>query len=409
MPRVLLIDDEPIYYKMIVHALKPLGYEIEYARTGMNGLSAIPIFNPDVVITDVRMPDLTGYEVAQRLRRDPRYSNIPIIFLTSQVDLDDKLKAFEAGADDYLAKPFQPEELVARVGVLARRSEVLKAAQVMELAATEQAEVISVHSLRGGVGCTSVAVNLAVALHEIWQKPTLIIDTVLNASQVALMLNSAPRHTWADLSEYKSYEVDGDLMSTIINKHSSGLDFIAGPTYPIATDTFSDDFWEVALEKLRPSYEFIVIDTPHDFSNIAIQMLDQSDFIFLMLAPEMASIRATVSAQNIYEKLGYGQQKVKLVLNTTFAAPGLKINQIEKALKRTVDYVVPFSEEGPVRAINLGKPFISANPDEPISTIIEDTAYELSKDVLKNIPPAAPTVAWRRINNRITNKRGRNS
>jgi pilus assembly protein CpaE len=409
MPRVLLIDDEPIYYKMIVHALKPLGYEVEYARSGMNGLSVIPTLNPDVVITDVRMPDLTGYEVAQRLRRDPRYSNIPIIFLTGQADLDDKLKAFEAGADDYLSKPFQPEELVARVGVLARRSEMLKAAQAMDLTTKDVAEIITVHSLRGGVGCTSTAVNLALALYEIWQKPTLLIDTVLNASQVALMLNSAPRHTWADLTEYKSFELDGDLIQTIINKHSSGLNFISGPTYPVAGDTFSDDFWGVALDKLRPNYEFIVVDTAHDFSNITIQMMDPADFIFLMLAPEMASIRATVSALNIYEKLGYSTSKIKLVLNNTFSTVGLKQSQIEKALKRPVDYVLPFSEEDLVRAINLGKPFISTDPEEPISTIIEDTAYEVSKEVLKNIPPAAPTVAWKRVNTRLTNKRGRSS
>jgi Flp pilus assembly CpaE family ATPase len=123
----------------------------------------------------------------------------------------------------------------------------------------------------------------------------------------------------------------------------------------------------------------------------------------------MASIRATVSALNIYEKLGYNAAKIKLVLNNTFSAVGLKQSQIEKALKRSVDYVLPYSEEGLVRAINLGKPFVSANPEEPISTIIEDTAYEISKEVLKNIPPAAPTAAWRRINSRLTNKRGRSS
>ena len=129
MARVLLIDDEPIYYKMIVHALKPHGYEVEYARTGMDGLKTVPLFNPDVIITDVRLPDLSGYEVAQRLRRDPRFESIPLIFLTSQADLSNKLKAFEVGADDYLSKPFQPEELVARVGMLVRRGEVLRVAR----------------------------------------------------------------------------------------------------------------------------------------------------------------------------------------------------------------------------------------------------------------------------------------
>src|SRR5512138_1071328 len=149
MARVLLIDDEPIYYKMIVHALKPHGYEVEYARTGMDGLKTVPLFNPDLIITDVRLPDLSGYDVAQRLRRDPRFSNIPLIFLTSQADLSNKLKAFEVGADDYLSKPFQPEELVARVGMLVRRGEAMRTMHRGE-GPKDQAAIITVHSLRGG-------------------------------------------------------------------------------------------------------------------------------------------------------------------------------------------------------------------------------------------------------------------
>ena len=182
MARVLLIDDEPIYYKMIVHALKPHGYEVEYARTGMDGLKTVPLFNPDVIITDVRLPDLSGYEVARRLRRDERFEGIPLIFLTSQADLSNKLKAFEVGADDYLSKPFQPEELVARVGMLVRRGEVLRAARQHE-AVKNEAAVITVHSLRGGVGCSTMAVNLGMSLYRLWERPTLVIDSVLNAGR----------------------------------------------------------------------------------------------------------------------------------------------------------------------------------------------------------------------------------
>jgi pilus assembly protein CpaE len=220
MARVLLIDDEPIYYKMIVHALKPHGYEVEYARTGMDGLKTVPLFNPDVIITDVRLPDLSGYEVAQRLRRDPRFESIPLIFLTSQADLSDKLKAFEVGADDYLSKPFQPEELVARVGMLVRRGEVLRVARQIEV--KDQAQVMTVHSLRGGIGCSSFAVNLGMALYRLWERPTLVIDSVLNAGQIALMLNASPLHTWEDLTDVKLNEIDSSVIESLVSKHGKG-------------------------------------------------------------------------------------------------------------------------------------------------------------------------------------------
>jgi pilus assembly protein CpaE len=405
MARVLLIDDEPIYHKMIVHALKPHGYDVEYAKTGMDGLKAVGTHNPDVVITDVRLPDLSGYEVAQRLRRDPRYSTIPIIFLTSQADLSNKLKAFEVGADDYLSKPFQPEELVARMGLLVRRSEALKAIRQFDTEVKDQALIVAVHSLRGGVGCSSMAVNLAMGFHQLWRRPTLIIDAVLNAGQVALMLNASPMHSWSDITELKPFEIDADVIETIISQHPSGVHYIAAPTYPIAGDTFTDETWQVALEALRAMYEFIVIDTPHDFSNVSIQMLDHADQILLMTGAEMASVRAAVCALNIYDKLGYLPTKITPVINQISHHAGIKQNQIEKVIKRQVGMVVPYSANEFTRAINYGEPFVLGDPESPATILFEDTAYSMSKEGLKNIPPAAPTPMWKRVNSRITAKR----
>ena len=403
MARVLLIDDEPIYYKMIVHALKPHGYEIEYAKTGMDGLKTVPLFNPDVVITDVRLPDLSGYDIAQRLRRDPRFESIPIIFLTSQADLSNKLKAFEVGADDYLNKPFQPEELVARVGMLVRRGEILRAARTKEF--KDQAAVIAVHSLRGGVGCTSMALNLAMTLYRMWEKPTLVIDSVMNAGQVALMLNASPLHTWEDLSEMKLNDMDSAVVESLICKHASGLDYIASPSYPIALDSIEDEIWPLALNELRKMYEFIVIDISHDFSNVAIHMLNASDQILMMIAPEMASIRAAVCAVNIYEKLGYPMERVVPVISNPSGQPGIKQAQVEKVLKHPVKYTVPTAPAEFIRAINFGEPLVLTYPESPTAVMFEDAAYAFSKESLKNIPPAAPTPVWKRVTSRKSSKK----
>ena len=154
MLRVLLIDDEPFYYKLIQKPLKKAGYDLAFARNGKEGLATIPIYKPDVIIMDVRLPDFTGYEIVERLRRDPNLGTIPVIFVSGQQDLNDKLKAFELGADDYLVKPFQPEELVARLKILARRGEAMKVVQQLETRYVETSIVVALHSLRGGVGCS---------------------------------------------------------------------------------------------------------------------------------------------------------------------------------------------------------------------------------------------------------------
>jgi pilus assembly protein CpaE len=404
MARVLLIDDEPIYYKMIVHALKPHGYEVEYARTGMDGLKTVPLFSPDVIITDVRLPDLSGYEVARRLRRDERFEGIPLIFLTSQADLSNKLKAFEVGADDYLSKPFQPEELVARVGMLVRRGEVLRAARQHETVKNE-AVVITAHSLRGGVGCSTLAVNLGMALYRLWEKPTLVIDSVLNAGQVALMLNASPLHTWEDLTEIRLGDIDASFIESLISKHSSGLDFIASPAYPIAIDSFSDEIWQLVMDTLRSMYDYIIVDTAHDFSNVTIHMLNTADQLLMVMSPEMASIRSAVCALNIYDKLGFSPEKILPVLNNIAPMSGIKQAQVEKVLRRPVKYSLPNAPAEFIRSINFGEPFIITYPDSPVTAILEDAAYTFSKESFKNIPPAAPTAVWKRVTGRMSSKK----
>ena len=403
--RVLLIDDEPFYYKLLNRPMKDAGHEFEYSKSGKDGLAKVSAKKPDIIIVDLRLPDISGHEILQRLRRDANFTNIPVIVITAKNELGDKLKAFELGADDYLIKPFQPEELVARMRILARRGRALQIVSEMEKGDEDLTTVVAVHSLRGGVGTTSVAVNLALAFNEIWNKSTLLMDAVLSAGQVAMMLNSNPRFTWEDLVEIELGNLDEDVIKDLPTKHSSGLSFVAAPKTPIALDTFSDEFWRLILEHMTRQFEFIVIDTAHDFSDVTIQMLNVADHIVLVVAPEMSSLRAAMSTLDIYEKLGFPKEKVKLVLNQNSSITGIRQVQIEKVLEAPMTSQFPYEPDEVIRAINFGEPFLLKDYDLPISKEIEDLAYLLSDDIHKNLPPAAPTDAWKRVTARIGEKK----
>jgi pilus assembly protein CpaE len=381
--------------------MKDAGHEFEYSKTGKEGLAKVSATKPDVIIVDLRLPDISGHDILERLRRDTEFSNIPVIVITAKNELGDKLKAFELGADDYLVKPFQPEELVARMRILARRGRAMKIVSDMEKSDETLTTIVAVHSLRGGVGTTSVAVNLALAFNQIWAKPTLLIDAVLSAGQVAMMLNAKPRFTWEDFVDIETKNIDEDLIDNIASKHSSGLSFIAAPRSPIALDTFSDEFWQIVLTKLAKQYEFIVIDTAHDFADITIQMLNFASDLVLMLAPEMSSLRAAMSALDIYDKLGFPPDKIRLLLNSNSSIAGIRQAQIEKVLDHPVDFVIPYEPDEVIRAVNFGEPFLLKNSALPISVKLEDMAYILSNEVHKNLPPAAPTDAWKRVANRF--------
>jgi len=123
MTRILIVDDEPINHQLVARALESLDLQLEFASNGNEGIAQAHTFKPDAIITDVMMPDISGYELTRILRREPDFAGIPILILTAQAGLEDKLKAFESGADDHLTKPFEGAELMARISALLRRGE----------------------------------------------------------------------------------------------------------------------------------------------------------------------------------------------------------------------------------------------------------------------------------------------
>ncbi len=124
--RVLVVDDDRNLRKIISTNLELAGFTVETAADGPEALQKIESLLPDVVLLDLMMPHMDGYEVARRIRahQNPAIANVPIIILTAKGETEDKLRGFEAGADDYITKPFGPQELLARVRAKIRRVEV---------------------------------------------------------------------------------------------------------------------------------------------------------------------------------------------------------------------------------------------------------------------------------------------
>lgn len=124
--KILIVEDEPGMIELLTVALEDEGYIISIANNGVEGLEQIEKEEPDLIISDVMMPGMNGFEFCQRLRNNPRTTSIPFIFLTAKKDVSDRVKGLNAGADDYISKPFHVVEVVARIKALLQRSERVK-------------------------------------------------------------------------------------------------------------------------------------------------------------------------------------------------------------------------------------------------------------------------------------------
>ena len=403
---VLLVDDDEMLRKMTNILLAKQGFDVIAVEDGPKALEQLKITLPDIILLDVLMPGMDGFTVCREIRANPTTAQIPIIMLTALDSVENKVKGFEAGADDYLAKPCDTAELVARINVMIRRAEAI-VPQVTPPATTvsrEPARTIAVFSLRGGSGVSTIAVNVAAGLSQLWEMQVALVDMVCVAGQSALFLNQSLRNTWTDIC--KMEVIDEDAVLSALLPHESRVRTLASPRRPEESELLTPEKVRTTLEVLRSSFPYVVLDMPHDLNERSLTALDQSDVILIITQPEIASLRAASMAVEIFEALKYSEQKkIYIILNWTFPRLGLAIKDIERMLKTKIDLILPCAADEFITALNVGNPPVLSDPEGPLGIIFEDIAMALSKDTQRQVRPEQPTLAWKRVMERIRKKK----
>ena len=126
MIKILVIDDEANILRLVRDYLEQAGYQVLTTSNAETGLHALRRETPDLLVLDLGLPDQDGWDLTRQIRSDRQLANIPIIILTARVDDSDRIIGLELGADDYITKPFNPREVVARVRAVLRRASIVK-------------------------------------------------------------------------------------------------------------------------------------------------------------------------------------------------------------------------------------------------------------------------------------------
>lgn len=377
---ILIVEDSDITLYKLKAVLIRIGYEVVAFDNPVQAMDwlATSQKKPDLIISDVSMPGMDGYEFIRKVRSQEEIKKTPIILLTSHVDTRDKMEGIAAGADDYLGKTVSVTELELRVkALLARKNgDDTPISQI-------SARSISVFSLRGGVGVSSIAVNLAVAISHLWGIDTCLWDMAMGIGQCALMMNLKPTSTIASLSEWADSTLDEMTLRNMLVNHETKVNLIPAPSsieeIELITPKVVDLVWSGATS-LAP---YLIIDAGGHISEQTLTVLERSDIILLTLAPELASINAAYQTIKLFTDLGFSSGKIQLILNHTSLINPFTIDKISDNLKKNFLAEIPYDGKNMIKAINQGTPYLNIAPKTQTSMEIFKLAYRITANEMR--------------------------
>ncbi len=393
--RILIVDDIADTRENLA---KLIGFEpdMEVAGTAGGGQEAVNLAKkerPHVILMDINMPDMDGITATEIISNTVPES--PIIMMSVQGEQDYLRRSMLAGAREFLVKPFSADELINSIRHVHELEKVRRAryAPIQQAAAPAaggpaapalgqpaRGKIISFFSPKGGVGRTTIATNLAVALHQTTEKPVVLVDGSLPFGDIAVILNMSPKaKTVADL--IGSFETaDADVIDSILVQHSTGIKVLLAPPTPESTELITGAHIKHVLELLRERYAYVVVDTWPSFQEQVITMLDVADVILTLMTLEITSLKNVRVFMEIAEKLGYGDEKVQLVANRNDSSGGIKASDVEASLGRKIPHTIVSDGRTLVLAVNRGVPFVISHRDSQVSKDIFSLAGKLVGD-----------------------------
>jgi len=385
MAKVLVVDDEANVQRLLQYTLQQAGYTVVVAGDGQEAIRLWSSESPALILLDVGLPKLDGYAVAEKIRADEAgKGHVPIIMLTSEKEVEQKVRGLRAGADDYLVKPFHQAELLARMrGLLSR----FGGEQAGAKARPPMGRMVAFYGAKGGVGATTIAINTAIALHSEHDRSVALVDAVLQFGDHRVFLDLGnDRKSISDIMSAPA--VDADLLQSILVKHDSGVDLLLAPTSPEEADLVHEDRLSAVLTQLRSTYDYVIVDVDKRLTDLSLSILDHADEVRIVMTADLSCLKNVRLALEALRRIGFDAKRLKLVLNRSNAFTGISVEAAESALKRTFETKITNEYRIAISAQNTGNPFTHAKPDAPLSRAIAELAKSIDAAATAEATPA---------------------
>lgn len=377
--RVLIVDDVS---ETRENVKKLLQFEsdvdvVGIARTGKEAIQVSQELNPDVVLMDINMPDMDGIAATEAIRA--RQPAVQVIILSVQSDQNYMRKAMLVGARDFLTKPPMGDELISairRAGEMAR-TEKSKSVQVQAVVASgnlnamagfggPKGKIVTVYSPKGGAGCTTLAVNLALTLNN-GDTRVALVDGNFQFGDVAVFINEQGKNTVLDLAP-RADELDPEIVEEVMVKHAAtGLHILAAPSRPEQAEKISSAQFSKVLEFLTQMYAYVVVDTASLLTDVTLAAIDVSDLIVLVTTQDIPSIKNCRLFLDLLQTLGVERNRILFVMNRYDKRINITPERVAENLKQEVALTIPLDEATAIKAVNRGVPFVLDSKNQPVS------------------------------------------
>jgi pilus assembly protein CpaE len=390
--KVLIVDDIP---ETRDHLSKLLSFEdgIDVAGDAGSGEEAITKameLRPDVVVMDINMPGMDGVAAAEIISQ--RLPASPIIMMSVHGEAEQLKRSISAGAREFLVKPFSADEFSTSIRQvyereLVRREQVsaaMPAAPVvapLDAADLGEHQIIGVFSPKGGAGRTTIATNLALALQRETNGRVCLVDANLQFGDVGVLLNLNPKNR-SMLDAVEGGEPDRDITNSVVIDHSTGIRVLLAPPSPEGADLVTPAYLRRMVDFLRQDHDFVVVDLPSALNDHSLAIMDAADQIVVLTALEITTIKNVRLFLEVADQLEYDRSKIRLVVNRSDSAQGIRIADVEASIRRSIDGTIVSDGRLAVLAVNRGVPFVVSHPEGALSRDITKLARTLAGDAI---------------------------
>ncbi len=369
----VLIVDEPAQRGELRKSLSSETNVVGEAGFGTEAFTAARELRPDVVVVSLEEPIVRPLRTIELLTVGEGAPAVVVV--SSSGDREHIRKAMLAGARDYLVKPIRGPELQQAVGAVweaeQRRREMARGSS----GARRQGEVVTVFGAKGGIGKTTLAVNLAVAIAQQTKQRVALLDLDTQLGDIAVMLDFIPERTIVDAVEMVD-RLEPELIQTLLYEDRSGIHVLAGPLRPDEGETIGAHHISKIVEVMASTYDYVVIDTAPHFTDTLVPALDAATMILLLTTPDVPSLKNTKLTIAVMRDWGYSEDKVKMVVNYAYTSDGVLPSDAENTLEYPIFWKIP-NDSAAATAIKVGRPLIEVKPNSRVAQNIQGLAQSI--------------------------------